>query len=317
MNPTNPDSSAPDIGLAIYAACVMEVLAPKPGNVHAGTSLSRSPMTAIDFLKSAAAIRPVFASDRPASIGELVLEAVRATRAAVRFNTNLGQVLLLAPAALALRRFGTIDPATIRSIVASATVDDSAQVYEAIRLANPGGMGRKPSQDIADEPTLPLGELMAMARTYDDVAAQYADSFPAVFTIRDEIRQFIRVCGGWKEAIVAAHVRRLRHGDTLVRRKCGPQTEDELKRRAKAVFTSEADLLPEPARLEDLDAWLWGDGNRRNPGTTADLVTAALFVGLIERRFEIPPEITAPDISDLVHRTIVLTSDHTPGERTP
>jgi triphosphoribosyl-dephospho-CoA synthetase len=31
-----------------------------------------------------------------------------------------------------------------------------------------------------------------------------------------------------------------------------------------------------------LDADLRGDGNARNPGTTADLVTAVLFVALLE-----------------------------------
>ena len=32
--------------------------------------------------------------------------------------------------------------------------------------------------------------------------------------------------------------------------------------------------------LNRLDTWLRGDGNRRNPGTTADLVAAILFAGL-------------------------------------
>jgi triphosphoribosyl-dephospho-CoA synthetase len=34
--------------------------------------------------------------------------------------------------------------------------------------------------------------------------------------------------------------------------------------------------------VRDLDAALRGDGNARNPGTTADLVTAVLFVALLE-----------------------------------
>jgi len=36
------------------------------------------------------------------------------------------------------------------------------------------------------------------------------------------------------------------------------------------------------AALETFDAALRGDGNALNPGTTADLVTAVLFVGLLE-----------------------------------
>ncbi|MFC1759755.1 triphosphoribosyl-dephospho-CoA synthase [Planctomycetota bacterium] len=36
------------------------------------------------------------------------------------------------------------------------------------------------------------------------------------------------------------------------------------------------------AALADLDFWLRSDGNRRNPGTTADLIAAGLFVALLE-----------------------------------
>jgi triphosphoribosyl-dephospho-CoA synthase len=36
--------------------------------------------------------------------------------------------------------------------------------------------------------------------------------------------------------------------------------------------------------LEDFDFWLRSDGHRRNPGTTADLIAAALFVLLREGR---------------------------------
>ena len=32
--------------------------------------------------------------------------------------------------------------------------------------------------------------------------------------------------------------------------------------------------------LADFDFWLRSDGHRRNPGTTADLIAAALFAGL-------------------------------------
>jgi triphosphoribosyl-dephospho-CoA synthase len=35
--------------------------------------------------------------------------------------------------------------------------------------------------------------------------------------------------------------------------------------------------------LAELDFWLRTDGHRRNPGTTADLIAAGLFVGLRER----------------------------------
>ena len=43
------------------------------------------------------------------------------------------------------------------------------------------------------------------------------------------------------------------------------------------------------AALTELDAWLRADGHGRNPGTTADLVTACLFVALRQGIIELPP----------------------------
>ena len=42
------------------------------------------------------------------------------------------------------------------------------------------------------------------------------------------------------------------------------------------------------AALADFDFWLRSDGHRRNPGTTADFIGAALLVGLIEGWLESP-----------------------------
>ena len=43
--------------------------------------------------------------------------------------------------------------------------------------------------------------------------------------------------------------------------------------------------------LAELDAWLRAEGNRRNPGTTADLVTACLFIALREGSITLPPSV--------------------------
>jgi triphosphoribosyl-dephospho-CoA synthase len=43
------------------------------------------------------------------------------------------------------------------------------------------------------------------------------------------------------------------------------------------------------AAVAELDAWLRAEGNARNPGTTADLVTACLFVALRAATITLPP----------------------------
>jgi triphosphoribosyl-dephospho-CoA synthase len=40
--------------------------------------------------------------------------------------------------------------------------------------------------------------------------------------------------------------------------------------------------------MAELDSWLRADGNRRNPGTTADLVAGCLFAVLRDDRVQAP-----------------------------
>jgi len=48
-------------------------------------------------------------------------------------------------------------------------------ILEAIRLANPGGLGRVSQQDVHDEPTQGLREVMALAADRDLIARQYVN----------------------------------------------------------------------------------------------------------------------------------------------
>ena len=43
-----------------------------------------------------------------------------------------------------------------------------------------------------------------------------------------------------------------------------------------------------PREIAVFDFWLRADGHRRNPGTTADLIAAGLFVLLREERLDWP-----------------------------
>ncbi len=279
------------IGTCVMAACDMEVLAPKPGNVGPGESWNFPDLEVADFLASARAIRAVFEMAEELSVGELVLQAVQATRQVVSSNTNLGQILLLAPLAKAAAIDGRIDVANVTAVVQRTNVEDAAAAYEAIALAKPGGMGRRDSQDLADRPTCTLFEAMTIAAAYDDIAAQYANGFADIFELAGELKREMQVSVDWRFAIVDVHVARLVHGDTLVRRKCGEAVEAELKWRAAAVLKHRSDPRRYANEIIVLNGWLRDEGNRRNPGATADLITAALFVGLFSGTIEIPPDL--------------------------
>src|SRR5260370_31210191 len=81
----------------IRAACVLEVAARKPGNVHPLRSFPD--LTYRDFVLSADAIAPILARTAELGVGGAILGSVMATQRRVGRNTNLGVVLLLAPLA--------------------------------------------------------------------------------------------------------------------------------------------------------------------------------------------------------------------------
>jgi triphosphoribosyl-dephospho-CoA synthase len=60
-----------------------------------------------------------------------------------------------------------------------------------------------------------------------------------------------------------------------------------VSRRAAGVRQSSARPLDSQLYAE-FDAWLRADGHARNPGATADLVAAALYVALREGTIELP-----------------------------
>src|SRR5262249_6878594 len=73
---------------AAQTACLMEVVAQKPGNVYRGRDLPG--LTYRELVLSAYAIGPAFGAGAKGRVGRLVLEAVNATRRHVGTNTNLG-----------------------------------------------------------------------------------------------------------------------------------------------------------------------------------------------------------------------------------
>lgn len=277
------------IGQLAETACIMEVLAPKPGNVYPGASWNFSDLTVSDFLKSASAIRPVFDQSNQLGVGEVVLESVKATRTQVNTNTNLGQLLLLAPLAVALARHGRIVTSEVQEIIQQTSVKDSILVYEAIRLASPGGMGRRQDEDIYNIPTKPLWEVMRMARSDDAIAEEYAGGFQKVFHV-GQSALMKAICAGetWRNAIVDCHISLLSLGDTLIRRKAGAEAERIVAQRARGVLQLKGNPFAFASELKSFDAFLRTSGNRLNPGTTADLVTAVVFVMLASGELKPP-----------------------------
>lgn len=267
------------IGQCAALACLLEVAAPKPGNVHRGADFEDLALE--DFLASAVAIAPAMNEAVDRSLGATILAAVEATRRAVGRNTNLGTVLLLAPLAKVPRPVPL--ERGVAAVLRSCGPDDARDVYAAIRLAAPGGLGKVDEYDVAGPAPADLLVAMRAAADRDMVARQYAEGFREVLgQAAPWLREATAKTRTLAEAIVHVHVRLMaEHPDTLIARKCGLAMAQEAAGRAARVLAAGSPGEDAYGRaLADLDFWLRGDGHRRNPGTTADLIAAALFVGL-------------------------------------
>lgn len=307
-----PDRGASaSVGVRAQIACLAELAAPNPGNVRPGHDLPG--LTAGDMTRSAVAIGPAMSGAGEAPPGRTILRAIRATRRWVDTNTNLGIVLLLAPvaraAALALagRRSpapgaappSSDAPAGVRDadgpgepalwerlgeVLDATTVEDARLAYRAIRLAEPGGLGRVAEQDVSGTPTVPLRDAMARAADRDAVAEQYATGYellratglPAVRSAREEGLT-------WEGAAHRCFVRLLaERPDSLVARKFGREAAEELRGASERLLAAGPPEAPDAAEgWSELDRRLRSGTPPRNPGTTADLTTAALFLALL------------------------------------
>ena len=267
------------IGQCATLACVLEATAPKVGNVHRGADFGD--LSFADFLVSAVAIGPVMEQAASVGVGRTVLAAVEATRIRTGTNVNLGIALLLAPLAAipsnASLRNG------VAAVLRNLTPDDSRLVYEAIGLAQPGGLGKAETMDVAGPPPALLLDAMAAASDWDLIARQYVTGFALVL---DEVAPAL-IRGrerGWSltDAIIRTHVEQIaRHGDSLIVRKCGPEVGERASAMARGVLVVGGPGDENYLRaLSEFDFWLRSDGHRRNPGTTADLIAAGLFAAL-------------------------------------
>lgn len=269
------------IGQCATLACLMEVTAPKPGNVHRGADFED--VGFFEFAASAAVIAPAIDQATKHGLGTTVLDAVRATQTWAGSNTNLGTILLIAPLACVPRNLSLAEG--ISDVLASIDAADTAKVYEAIRLAQPGGLGEVPEADLSGPPPENLLVAMQLAADRDLVARQYVDGFERLLVpmqqwIADGLEQ------NWllQDLVIHLFVRLLsEEPDSLIARKCGIDVA-----RQATVLAQKCIEAGSPGEqnyhmlIGGLDFWLRCDGHRRNPGTTADMVAAALFIALRE-----------------------------------
>jgi triphosphoribosyl-dephospho-CoA synthase len=283
-------------GQLAQAACLLEVTARKPGNVHRQSDFAD--LHFLDFLLSAGTIAGPLDRAVGEGVGVAVLAAIEATRRVVSTNTNLGMVLLLAP--LAAVPEGVDVARGVEEVLAATTVDDAKHVYRAIQLAQPGDLGEVADQDVRREPTMSLRDAMALAADRDLIARQYGNQFHEVLREALPALQHSLDSGrSLENAIIATYLQLLaRHPDSLIARKYGMVQAVEVSRRAAALLEGGwSDHDQSWHHCEMFDRWLRHPDNRFNPGTTADLVTAALYAALRDGTIDLPLDQRMPVFS--------------------
>ena len=277
------------IGRLVELACLLEVTASKPGNVHRGADFED--VSFIDFAGSAVAMGQAIDETIDHSYGETVLAVARQTLKISNSNTNLGINLLVSLLAKACHGNTVLDSKSVQSILDNLDADDSRRVYEAIGMMKPGGLGRTEMLDVNDPAPDSLLVAMEAASQRDMIAAQFGNQFSDIFEkslpwIVEGRSRF----GDLMQGIVWAHVRLMAEfPDSLIARKCGLLVAEQSQTMAQKAIDVMANG-PEAFfnEVSNLDFWLRSDGHQRNPGTTADLIAAGLFVGLYNGDIEPP-----------------------------
>jgi triphosphoribosyl-dephospho-CoA synthase len=172
----------------------------------------------------------------------------------------------------------------LRHVLDATTVEDARDVYAAIRCAAPGGLGQVAAQDVAHEPTKTLVEVMRLAAERDGIAREYATAFDRTFLTGAPALESARHEGlSWNDAVVETFLTLLAADpDTHVARRGGAALAAEVSRQARAVLSAGGvRSLPGRHALEEMDRGLRDARHTANPGTTADLTAAAIFVVLL------------------------------------
>ncbi|TWT74004.1 triphosphoribosyl-dephospho-CoA synthase [Allorhodopirellula solitaria] len=284
---------------AVRMACVLEATAPKVGNVHPAAHFHDLNYT--HFVSAADATASMLADlsdvDR---VGAVIHSAVTASVVATGTNVNLGILLLLGPLLSSepdWQRDRTHTHSERLTMWQSQTAEQVARIdphqgaliASAISGAGAGGLtdaslGNDHPLDVNGNhrDSYDILAAMRLAASRDRIAAQYAGGFRDLFQhVVPALQHSVASSGDLLSGIVLAHINLIADsGDSLIARKCGQAESDRVARLAKECLDTMA-RQGERQRVESIrrfDKVLRADGNRLNPGTTADLIAAAIYV---------------------------------------
>ncbi|MDZ4142440.1 MAG: triphosphoribosyl-dephospho-CoA synthase [Methylotenera sp.] len=270
-------------------ACMAELQALKPGNVH--VFADGHGMTIYDFIQSADITANVITQPN-LSVGERIFNAVAATQKAVGLNTNLGLILLCAPlihATLQGNANNTFQQ-NLHFALSQLSVSDAQLTAQAIVLANPAGLGDSSEHDVNHPLNVTLLEMMRSAQHKDRIAWQFANEFSDIFEFG--LACFNKALIKWQDISKSQHQAwattalylgfMARQSDTHIIRKHGQALASSVMHEARAIETAYWAADNPKLMQKQLLAW---DASLKvrniNPGSSADLTVACLLAAYL------------------------------------
>ena len=306
---TNLHNKAKHISKCLELAVLFEVGADKPGNVNLVVGFEGTRYE--HFLASAVAAAPHFewAAKRgitvsrqklrinDVNLGRIIKNCIADINAWQRGgNTLLGTVILLSPIAVAAGMTQTKEDnvfeipklrENLKYVVESTSPEDAVNIYEAIKIANPSGLSKAPELDVNDpnskkrilEEKISLYQIFKIAEKYDMVCSEWVNNYPITFDVAYPfLLENIKKTEELNVAIIHTFLKVLaEHPDTFIARKVGIEKAREISSMAKEILKLGAlENSKGMHALREFDRELRESDSLLNPGTTADIIAAAL-----------------------------------------
>jgi triphosphoribosyl-dephospho-CoA synthase len=286
---------------------------PKPGNVHRTKNFENTRFE--HFLAGITAIQPNFrelcektynsinSETQVYSKIEIGLFYKKAAMEMIKWqsggNVLLGHILVLAPlvsaAAICMKtkkvKIEEFEMA-LKKLISDATVEDTLNLYDAIKICKPGGLGSIEKYDVYGDDAykeirqdkITLKKIFELSKDYDLISNEYYSGFSII--LREGLPFFIETFRNSQDiniATVNTYLKMLsNHLDTLIIRKSGKEEAKKVSQTATHIISSGGISTKKGLYLViKFDKNLRKKNGNLNPGTIADLVAGVIFCGLI------------------------------------
>ncbi len=274
-------------------ALLLEVSAyPKPGNVDRTHDFIDTRYE--HFIASSVALYPILretaarGSSNGPGVGELIRRGVEESVAwQSGGNTHFGALLLFVPLAMAAGACERYEMEKLKrkamEIMLNTSMADAIEVYTAFPRAKVKVRRDVPELDVMDEASikeirekkLSLHAILTISASYDLISRELVGGFEITFKYAPLIKDFARE-KRINDTITHAYLRLLsEEEDTFITMKFGPEKSRYVKERAQWIVGRGY----KRKEIEEFDRALIREG--LNPGSTADIIAAALFITIL------------------------------------